>query len=79
MTAVSSAYVSCDYRDRTATYGSPGCAERIDGETKAAARRIARQRGWLTGVHHDGTKPLRGFSPAIFDFCPTHKPVPKEG
>lgn len=76
MTAVVHAYVSCDHADQTPA-GPQRCPGRIDGETKAGARRIARQRGWLTGVHHDGTKPVRGFGPAIFDFCPDHKPAPK--
>lgn len=73
MTAVAYAYVTCDHSP-----GGQQCPERIGGQTKAAVRRTASQRGWLTGVHHDGTKPRLG-GPAVFDFCPSHKPAPKEG
>jgi hypothetical protein len=76
MTASTHAYVSCDHHDGSKPKGDPGrwCEARInEGATKAEARKIARRRGWLTGVHSDGTKPSRP-SWGHFDFCPLHHP-----
>jgi len=75
MSAGLSAYVTCDHLDRSAPVGHKMCPERIDeGETKAEVRRVARQRGWLTGVHSDGSRGTRQL-PGRWDYCPGHKPT----
>lgn len=75
MSAGTYAYVSCDGRDSDAAPGRRLCPERIEeGRTEAQARKIARERGWLTCVHADGSKPIRGIGLGLFDYCPAHKP-----
>ena len=79
MSAGTHAYISCDHMDMAAPPGRRGCPARIEeGWTKAEVRRIARKRGWLTGVHADGTPGTRYFR-GMWDYCPEHKPAPKEG
>lgn len=79
MTAGTHAYVACNGWDSTELGGKRYCTERIEeGSTKAEARRIARRRGWLTGVHSGGQPSTRKL-PGWFDFCPAHKPAPAEG
>ena len=79
MSAGTHAYINCDHLDKSAPPGRRGCAERIEeGQTRAEVRRIAKARGWLTGVHMDGSPGTRDFR-GLWDYCPAHKPAPREG